>query len=452
MSALNSARNAMKHGFCSSHFLARENAEQVCKIRESLMADLKPVGPQEQRMVAELALARFKVFENERLRHQRQVEENSRASILYEKQLLAEFEAREAAWRAAPAEGLPLLAANRLGLEFLMREWLDLRELVAAGQTMTFHQACEAALRAGARWRVQEVNAQVRRLFGLFLAIQPLPEQQIDQWVTCSRGLCPVTDSALAHEIYAQAPSADQGRAELLELIDEQIGILEIDQPRVQKWDLEAKVAFVETSCGLGLSDPVRTNEARLFQRYYTTDLNRADKLERILYSRQKDRERLRMLGKTKIDLAEVSIAPDLLAEAVARGEKARQVMEAFEAVPGESNETMQRLFAAKNAAVFQKLMEQPLETPPAGVESVPLSIHQPSKEPAPVAENKAPAGLLSGVDWSDPAQVTDENYATVERIARMPRGEMRQRMMQTYFGSAARFIEVLRELNRQTA
>lgn len=455
MSSLNSARNAMKHGFCSSHFLAEENAEHIRLIRDELVVSHQPETLLQKRLVAELALARFKVFENERLRDKRRVEERLQAGMLFESQLLAEFQTRETAWRESPADALVLMAANKLGHEFLMREWLDLRELLASGKaTITLHKACEAALRVGSSWRIEELSAQGRRIFGLFLAMNPLPELQIKQWVKRSGGACPVTDSTVAHEIYAEAPTAEAARREFLELVDDQLGLLEFDQPLIMKSYEAAKLAFIEKSCGLGLSDPARTNEARLFMRYYTADMNRADKLERILVSQQNERQRRRGSSKPQElpNQAEgLTIAQNRSAEAQA--EKARQVMEAFERVPAATDPTMQKLLAARNAAVFRKLMEQALPEAPTSVESVPLSIHKSEDaEVEPVLPAKKPFGLLSELNWNDLESVSSLNLSIVKHLATKPDGELRQRLIKLYFGSTEQFDEVLKQVSLQTA
>ena len=451
MSSLSSARNALKHGFCSNHFLLEENADHIRMIRDELTACHQPAGDEENRLIADLALAQFKVFENDRLRHKRTVEEQSQAALIFERQTQADFEKRQAAWRANPADSIALLAANRLGFAFLVRQWSELREILTSGHsTITLHQACEAAMMAGSRWRIEELNLLGRRIFGLFLAMHPLPDLQIDQWLKISKTVCEVTDTALAQEIYALAPSADEARLELLELVDEQLAMLQFDEPFVIRNHEIGKKGFMEKSCGLGLTDPVRTNEARLFMRYYTADLNRADKLQRMFDSHKHDR----LIGRhsrrrtSRKNVAEEGVIGQGADAAPAAPEERRQTAEAaFETVPGETNVAMQSLFKAKNAAVFKKLMEQQLPDQTAGVASVAVSMQNRMNQP-----NASVEGLLDEVDWSDPVSLTSDDYEIMEKIADMAKSAGRDNLVRIYFGTEARFDAARRQLCRQPA
>ena len=103
MTATKSARNAVKHGFCSLHFLAEENRDRITQIRLDLEAIHKPELDEEHAVINDMAIARFKMVENERVQHTRMQEEKLSAGKIYDMQTLDEFREMEARWRDSPA-------------------------------------------------------------------------------------------------------------------------------------------------------------------------------------------------------------------------------------------------------------------------------------------------------------------------------------------------------------
>lgn len=120
------ARNAWKHGFCASHFVAQENAGQINNIRQELVEIHQPVLADEFHLVNDLALARFKVFQNEQTLNHRAAEERRHATTLFAEQARAEHLNLLAGWRDDPFTHLEPLQASPLGVAFLLSVWRDL--------------------------------------------------------------------------------------------------------------------------------------------------------------------------------------------------------------------------------------------------------------------------------------------------------------------------------------
>lgn len=281
MNSPNPARNAIKHGFCSSVFIAAENAGHVNQIRQELVETYQPALAEEFQIIDDLALARLKTFENQKLLHQRTTEEKAHAATLFDQQNRRAHSRAVADWRNDPAPHLPFLTADPLGIDLLLAIWTDLAAALGADtRTVSLSQACDAALALGSHWQIQKIGHQGRRLIGLYLAMHPNPEQQIDHWVAISKGPNQASDLYLAHEIYALAPPPNQARWELDEMISSEIRRLNALKQSVAMLNAARQEQFVAKSCGLGLTDPARQTEARLFMRYYHADQNRADKLQ----------------------------------------------------------------------------------------------------------------------------------------------------------------------------
>lgn len=289
------ARNAWKHGFCASHFVALENAVQINIIRQELIEIHQPVLAEEFQLVNDLALARFKVFQNEQTLNHRAAEERRHAATLFAEQARADHLRLLAGWRDDPLTHLEPLQASPLGIAFLLSVW---RDLAASINTMpctaSLAQACEAVMALGSHWQLQMIGSRGRSLMGLFLAVHPKAEIMSNDWVNQSRGINALSNFELAEQIYAIAPSAEKARAELRRMIDQEIAALLEKQMAADTRQNEAIALFTAKSCGLGLTDPARMNEARLFLRYQTTDQNRADKLERRLHQMRQSQTRNR--------------------------------------------------------------------------------------------------------------------------------------------------------------
>lgn len=142
----------------------------------------------------------------------------------------------------------------------------------------------------GKHWELQRIGSC--SLMGLFLAVHPKAEIMIDDWVNQSRGINAASNYELAEQVYANAPPAEKARAELRRMIEQEIASLLEKQKAAETRQDEALALFTAKSCGLGLTDPARMNEARLFLRYHTADQNRADKLERRLQQMRQSQTR----------------------------------------------------------------------------------------------------------------------------------------------------------------
>jgi len=281
MNSPSPARNAFKHGFCSSVYIARENAGHVSRIRQELAETYQPVLPEEFQIIDDLALARFKAYQNQKLMHQRATEEKAQAAAIFASQARTAHNRAVAEWLKDPALQLSFLTADPLGIDHLLAIWAELAEALQTPTcTVSLTQACQAAMALGSHWQIQQIGHRGRLVIGLYLAMHPNPEQQIEHWVAISKGQNNASDLYLPHEIYALAPPADQARTELVLLAAAEIDRLKNLRKAAEKLFTARQDQYVAKSCGLGLNDSARQTEARLFLRYYFAEQNRADKLQ----------------------------------------------------------------------------------------------------------------------------------------------------------------------------
>ena len=411
-----SARNAMKHGFCSHHYLAEENEEHISLIHEELLQCFKPKIEEERRLVKELAFARFKVFENERLRDERAREEKARAAMIYANRQTDEYHRHLALWREHPAEHVRYLSATLLGTELLVRHWSDILAVLESGRlTLSLKQITDAVLMLGSHWRVDNLTAQGRRLMGLYLAIHPKPEGQIEEWADLCGKQGRDSNVALGLEIYAMAPNAETARNELMEWARERISQHSRDQSWARSFTEAEQAGFVAKSCGTGLGDPVRANEARLFMRYYTTDSNRADKLERKLEIIKRSRGRHRNADCTQpYDDAENTTVTSQPAHAT-------NEMQGKEPKPAAARPK----YSKKE---LDMLICQALRAELAGHVGVTVAAAgAPAVEGGPEFQH---------VNWADERSLTAFQVSTMENLSVMDESPERDALVQRYFGS----------------
>jgi hypothetical protein len=405
-----SARNAMKHGFCSHHYLAEENEEHISLIHEELIQNFKPKIDEERLLVKELAFARFKVFENERLRDERAREEKAQAAMIYANRQTDEYHKHLALWREHPAEHVRYLSATLLGAEFLLRHWSDILAVLESGRlTLSLKQITDAVLMLGSHWRVDNLSAQARRLMGLYLAIHPRPEEQMDQWADLCGKQGRDSNVALGLEIYAMAPPAETARQELLEWARERVSQHSRDLSWARSFTEAEQAGFVAKSCGTGLGDPVRANEARLFMRYYTTDMNRADKLERKLEVIKRGRGRHRRadqnLPYNDPEDATISSPPD----------HATNEMPVQEPAP-----------APARPKFPTRRLDAMMGKPQGDFSGTAVTI----------ARAEQPAPEFQHLNWADERTLTAFQIETMENLSVMDDGPERETLVKRYFGS----------------
>jgi len=426
MTAATSARNALKHGFCSLHFLAEENREEISRIRLDLEAIHKPEQDEEHALISDMALARFKMVENERVHHIRVQDEKLSAGKIYDMQALNAFRELEARWRDSPSLYRSVLKENIHGCRYMLDQWKELQVVLRSEDlSPSLEKFCEIVLIHGDHWRIQNIGAIGRYLFSLFLAIQADAEVAADHWMTISKGASAESNLAIAHELFVAGPPADEARRQLREVVDKEIGKLQaILAETKRQHDLERK-SFIEKSCGLGLTDPVRSHEARLFQRYYVSERNHALKIERKLHEIKKMRERKnnrkdQRNGERQVTLADLNQLP-------ASDEDTDDSADAFDLSGGPIDDArikaLARLVRQAQADAARGVM---IATDVAG----PFNS---TETTAPDPFGRMPA--LRHVAWGNVASVTAEEAAMLKRCIEMPDGEERNSLIKNYFG-----------------
>ena len=433
MVARTSARNAVKHGFCSMHFLPFENEEFISGIRVELEEIHKPVLVEEYALINDLAIARFKMYENERLQNARQDDEKLHAGAIYDMQHRAEFRENETRWRDLPMQYRTVMESSLFGCRHFVTKWLELQIILKNDNASpSLEQICNAVLMLGNHWQIQQAGPLTRLLVGLYLAMQARPEQEIEHWVTISKGEFRESNVTLAHEIYALAPSAAEARQQMRQLVNNQLSQLQESLEKITKFHEFERESFVAKSCGLGLTDPARANEARLFHRYYVGERNHALKLERKLDAIKKTRMRQKSEKQSRKD------------QTAAAEPKVQQTNFIKEDTPEPLSAPAPKP-AAKAPAnpKFQAIMAQMHKDEPS--EGLALAI-APAAKPA-FADSKPndqnslqPGGLLSRVAWGDVGKVTKAQEAMLLTCDRLKPGPERNGLITKYFGDEGNF------------
>ena len=409
-----SARNAVKHGLCSLHFLAEENQQQISDIRLHLEEIHKPLLAEEHALIDDLAVARFKMYENERVQEARLVDEKLHAGDIYNMQILAEFQENQARWRDTPIHYRALMESSMFGCRHFLTLWQELQAILRKEHARpSLEQVCEASLTFGNHWQIQLSGPMTRLLVGLYLAMQANPEQEINHWVEISQGSVRESNVTLAHEIYAQAPIAAVARQQLRQLVDEHVKYLEGILKSANKFHELARQSFIDKSCGLGLTDPARSNEARLFQRYYVSERNHALKIERMLQAAKRQRMRHHHDEKSRKPIA-VSTQADP------------------EQTTAEKQDTSSAKSSrkAKNEAAFQASLDDYFkQTANKG-----LSLA--------ITPDDEPAGEFSQVDWGNFETVTEEQEEMLMTCDMMDPGPDRNALIAQYFGTETGFSQ----------
>jgi len=439
MSARKSARNAVKHGLCSQHFVAFENEEQIGQIREELLACFKPALDEEFALITDLAVARFKMHENERVHQARLDDEKLHAGHIYDMQILNEFRENLTRWRSTPMQYRSLMESGLFGCRHFLTQWRELQVILRNDHASpSLEQICEAALMLGSHWQIQLAGPAARHLVGLFLAMQSRPEQEIDHWIEISKGECRQSNSNLAHEIYALAPTAEKARMQMRALVDEQVRQLQVQLDSASAFYEFARKSYIAKSCGMGLTDPARSNEARLFHRYYVSERNYALKIERKLDSirHQRLRQKPQSAAKQKPELQDQNPEAEPIKPEPAVVPASRQNLPFL-------NDPEFLAFAEG----FRKAMLDPAANAPVRI--------VPASEPAPVEAGPdiqlselafARMPEFRHVQWHQADSVTALERETLQKCLALEPGAERNAMVSKYLGDEG----MLRRANRK--
>ena len=438
MTALkNSARNAFKHGLCSNLFLAEENAGHISEIREELIRIYKPKIDEEERLINDLAFAQFKCFHNDYLLDSRRKEELYHAGAIYDFQRQDEYVRFKALWQENPVDYQRNMFGDFFGTEHFLKQWSDIAALAEAEKgTISLNQAFEACMMLASAWKIQDLTNQARHLMGLFLACSHNPEELINIWVERSGSDCREMILTIAHEIYAMAPSMQAARSELAGLAREQIQMLERRHQSAKHQFESGRILFVSKSCGQGLGDKIRTNEARLFHRYYTADQNRADKLEKRLAILKRNRARHSQADAQDIAYnarymntqSYVEESPDYTEYPVCQQDPAPEPPhEEIKPVPVPEpvapKYSLNELENMMREALRERISEQ------MGVSIVP-PVYIPVDEEAEVKPK------YHHVNWSNKFKVTEEESNNLQKISTMEEGPKQDELVKQYFGT----------------
>ena len=278
------AKNAIRHGLTSTTHVPDKRMEQVEIIRSELTRIHEPQTAEERDCIHELALVRWKTFENERLHQLRIKTEAAMAGDIFDRQMVDRFEADEALWKANPRFRMDLLGRTLHGAALFVQLWTEIQSaLNSKVQRMTLPQAKTMALLLGSSWKVQDLSDNALPLLGRYLKLEADPPETLKMWVEASGSDAIAGDIKLIKHHYQSSPEKIVCHKELLTRVS-----TEVQNWTSRKRNLEMEYAtqrtrFIEMAAGTGLGDPKLTTDARLALRYQITTENRADKLVRRL-------------------------------------------------------------------------------------------------------------------------------------------------------------------------
>ena len=277
-------KNAVRHGLSSSLHVPEERIRFVEHIRMELIHTHQPKSAEERDCISELALARWKLSECDRQMDLRAQSELLQAGIIFDRQMIDQFETDEKLWHSNPRFRRDLLGQSFHGASLFEQLWSEiLHSLHSKIQNISLQQARNMAMLLGSSWKIHELSLDGHWLFSRFLKMESSPAQTIIWWTHSSDTIAVAGDTkVLDHHLFS-SPDKSICLKELKERATQEQKFW-----RLRKRDLEMEYAtrrkqFIEMSMGTGLGDPKLVNEARLGLRYQITAQNRADKLLRRL-------------------------------------------------------------------------------------------------------------------------------------------------------------------------
>ena len=277
-------RNAVRHGLSSSLYVPEERIPFVEQIRMELIHIHQPQSADERDCVSELALARWKSSECDRQMDLRARSESAQAGMIFDRQMLDQFEIDEKLWHSNPRFRRDPLGQTYHGAALFEQLWSEiLHSLHSKIQNISLQQARNMAMLLGSSSKIHELSLDGHWLFSRFLKMEPNPGQTIIWWTHSSETIAVAGDTkVIDHHLYT-APDKSASCKELKDRATQEHQFW-----KLRKRDLEMEYAtrrkqFIEMSMGTGLGDPKLANEARLGLRYQITAQNRADKLLRRL-------------------------------------------------------------------------------------------------------------------------------------------------------------------------
>lgn len=282
------AKNAVKHGFCATKYVAVEIALLAEAIRLDLIETHVPVSKEELDAIAELALNKARLFELEKAFHARQKVDRERARENDDRQDRRRFLSDLADWKANPSVYFDLLGDTLLGAAYFERLWSIIADSFRDdGPGPAAQQVRQAVMISGSRWEVSEITADGAWVMARFMKSSLEPTVELDKWIADSAG---ASDRKRAEWHVARAPERAVSRSELKAKAEEER----------RRWSLRSKElrSHYETGddrsadafVGILPGDKEQAEEFRLILRYLTAARNRVDRLERRLDSLKKGR------------------------------------------------------------------------------------------------------------------------------------------------------------------
>ena len=180
-------KNAVRHGLSSSLHVPEERMRFVEHLRMELIHTHQPQSAQERDCISELALARWKLSECDRQMDLRAQSESARAGMIFDRQMLNQFETDEKLWHSNPRFRRDLLGQTYHGAALFEQLWSEiLHSLHSKIQNISLQQARNMAMLLGSSWKIHELSLDGHWLFSRFLKLEPNPGQTIIWWTHSS--------------------------------------------------------------------------------------------------------------------------------------------------------------------------------------------------------------------------------------------------------------------------
>ena len=165
-----SPMNALRHGLSSSVHVPEDKIYQVDRLRQELIRTHQPQSADERDCISELALARWKMLETDRLMDLRILAESEQAGMIYDRKMLDQFEIDEKQWHSHPQFRRDLLGQTYRGAGLFEQLWSEiLGALDSKIQRISLTQARTMALMVGSSSKIHELSQDGLWLFSRFL-------------------------------------------------------------------------------------------------------------------------------------------------------------------------------------------------------------------------------------------------------------------------------------------
>ncbi|MFM7591451.1 MAG: hypothetical protein ACKO85_06610, partial [Isosphaeraceae bacterium] len=312
------SRNAVRHGLSGSFYVPENARLHVDEIRKEIVSQFRVYFFEGEKIVEEMAICRWQVFEADRLLDEAREREIAEAGLHYDRFLENERAEFQAILETDPERGVSLLKQNIYGSDSLIAVWAEARKLVHENLSFYGEILRRMVSASGSHWSMDRITHDALQMVSLCLAVTP---SQVDaeliarEWLS---DLAPESREVALRRLaeyrhrYGQAADAE---SQIIAIIDDKIDELSQHKQRLEQ-NLEQSIAgFAAAHAGHGMLNPLLMKEAALLQRYRTRAMNRFEKLESKLQHKLAGRKQLSGSGAAPVRADDFSTSTNIFAK-----------------------------------------------------------------------------------------------------------------------------------------